>query len=126
MSHPYETASPCRRRPRQEGPHVDCSPRLSHRECAPTGPCEDAEDAGLRRRRGSPEEGDDGEEDEEEHSCRACRQVFDSLSDLAQHKINQCQLTASWEVFVDVKVGLRSPTPDSVLSCLLTIIPNSH
>lgn len=62
-------------------------------ECAPERECEDAEDGRLRRRRCSPEEGDEAEEEDEEHSCRACRQVFDSLSDLTQHKINQCQLT---------------------------------
>ena len=44
----------------------------------------------------SPEEGEEGEEEDEEpalHSCDSCRQVFESLSDLTEHKINQCQLT---------------------------------
>ncbi|KAI4905527.1 hypothetical protein NFI96_000704 [Prochilodus magdalenae] len=66
---------------------------LLNPECAPERVSEDAEDGRLRRRRCSPEEGDEAEEEDEEHSCRACRQVFDSLSDLTQHKINQCQLT---------------------------------
>lgn len=63
------------------------------RECAPDTVCEDAEDGRLTRRRCSPREGDEGEEEDEEHSCRSCHQVFDSASDLSQHKINQCQLT---------------------------------
>lgn len=38
---------------------------------------------------------DEGEELEEEavHSCDSCLQVFESLSDITEHKINQCQLT---------------------------------
>ena len=27
------------------------------------------------------------------HSCDSCLQVFESLSDITEHKINQCQLT---------------------------------
>ncbi|KAJ7426508.1 hypothetical protein WISP_15135 [Willisornis vidua] len=43
---------------------------------------------------------DEGEELEEEavHSCDSCLQVFESLSDITEHKINQCQLTVSIEV----------------------------
>lgn len=76
------------------------------RECDPSAACEDAEDGRLtrsrrrrRRRRNSPEVGEEVEEaeeeedEDEEHSCRSCHQVFDSASDLTQHKINQCQLT---------------------------------
>ncbi|KAG8133539.1 hypothetical protein E2320_011302 [Naja naja] len=39
-----------------------------------------------------PEEGEDLEE-EAVHSCDSCLQVFESLSDITEHKINQCQLT---------------------------------
>ncbi|KAK3566581.1 hypothetical protein QTP86_001074 [Hemibagrus guttatus] len=69
------------------------------RECAPDTVCEDAEDGRLTRRRCSPGEGDEGEEEDEEHSCRSCHQVFDSASDLSQHKINQCQLT---DLFISI------------------------
>lgn len=31
-------------------------------------------------------------EDEAVHSCDSCLQVFESLSDITEHKINQCQL----------------------------------
>ncbi|XP_056453650.1 zinc finger protein 521-like isoform X2 [Gadus chalcogrammus] len=59
---------------------------------------DDGEDGGRvrKRRHLSPEEGEEGEEEDEEpalHSCDSCRQVFESLSDLTEHKINQCQLT---------------------------------
>ncbi|RMC15499.1 hypothetical protein DUI87_07691 [Hirundo rustica rustica] len=52
---------------------------------------------------------DEGEELEEEavHSCDSCLQVFESLSDITEHKINQCQLTVSC-----------CPLPQSVLSAL--------
>uniref|UniRef100_A0A670XX93 Zinc finger protein 521 n=1 Tax=Pseudonaja textilis TaxID=8673 RepID=A0A670XX93_PSETE len=43
-----------------------------------------------------PEEGEDLEE-EAVHSCDSCLQVFESLSDITEHKINQCQLTDIWE-----------------------------
>ncbi|KAL6056631.1 hypothetical protein STEG23_020358, partial [Scotinomys teguina] len=38
---------------------------------------------------------DDSEELEDEavHSCDSCLQVFESLSDITEHKIHQCQLT---------------------------------
>lgn len=69
-------------------------------ECSLERELEDGEaEAGsrrLRKRLLSPEEGKEGEEDDEEaalHSCDSCRQVFESLSDLTEHKINQCQLT---------------------------------
>lgn len=69
-------------------------------ECTLESGLEDGEaEAGsrrLRKRLLSPEEGKEGEEDDEEaalHSCDSCRQVFESLSDLTEHKINQCQLT---------------------------------
>jgi hypothetical protein len=67
-------------------------------ECALESGLEDGEaEAGsrrLRKRLLSPEEGEE-EEDEEAalHSCDSCQQVFESLSDLTEHKINQCQLT---------------------------------
>lgn len=71
--------------------------------CGPTDPesaleraAEDGEVGRLRKGLLSPEEGEEGEEEDEEpalHSCDSCRQVFESLSDLTEHKINQCQLT---------------------------------
>ncbi|KAG9328660.1 hypothetical protein JZ751_011551, partial [Albula glossodonta] len=68
-------------------------------------PAEDGEEAGLKRKavsQGETEGEVDGEEDEEApHSCAGCRQVFESLNDLNEHKINQCQLT----------VGRRSIDP---------------
>ncbi|KAM7379378.1 hypothetical protein PAMP_004936 [Pampus punctatissimus] len=65
-------------------------------ECALERAAEDGETRRLRKRLLSPEEGEEGEEEDEEpalHSCDSCRQVFESLSDLTEHKINQCQLT---------------------------------
>lgn len=65
-------------------------------ECALERAAEDGETGRLRKRLISPEEGEEGEEEDEEpalHSCDSCRQVFESLSDLTEHKINQCQLT---------------------------------
>jgi len=65
-------------------------------ECALERAAEDGETGRLRKRLLSPEEAEEGEEDDEEpalHSCDSCRQVFESLSDLTEHKINQCQLT---------------------------------
>ncbi|KAG9332185.1 hypothetical protein JZ751_015548 [Albula glossodonta] len=65
-------------------------------------PAEDGEEAGLKRKavsQGETEGEVDGEEDEEApHSCAGCRQVFESLNDLNEHKINQCQLTVSSEL----------------------------
>ncbi|CAG07611.1 unnamed protein product, partial [Tetraodon nigroviridis] len=65
-------------------------------ECTLERAAEDGETGRLRKRLLSPEEGEEGEEEDEEpalHSCDSCRQVFESLSDLTEHKINQCQLT---------------------------------
>ncbi|KAM7400583.1 hypothetical protein PAMA_004996 [Pampus argenteus] len=75
-------------------------------ECALERAAEDGETRRLRKRLLSPEEGEEGEEEDEEpalHSCDSCRQVFESLSDLTEHKINQCQLT-------DCNMQLRDPT----------------
>ncbi|KAK2517945.1 hypothetical protein Q9233_012866 [Columba guinea] len=46
---------------------------------------------------------DEGEELEEEavHSCDSCLQVFESLSDITEHKINQCQLTGGVHRYLD-------------------------
>ncbi|XP_046884494.1 zinc finger protein 521-like isoform X1 [Hypomesus transpacificus] len=68
----------------------------SDSECALERATEDGEPRRLRKRLLSPEEGEEGEEEDDEpalHSCDSCRQVFESLSDLTEHKINQCQLT---------------------------------
>ena len=68
-------------------------------ECALESGLEDGEAQArsrrLRKRLLSPEEGEEEEEEEEAalHSCDSCQQVFESLSDLTEHKINQCQLT---------------------------------
>ncbi|XP_060769593.1 zinc finger protein 521 isoform X1 [Neoarius graeffei] len=85
----------------------------SDRECAPDTVCEDAEDGRLTRRRCSPGEGDEGEEEDEEHSCRSCHQVFDSASDLSQHKINQCQLTDGAELEDDPSCSWPASSPSS-------------
>lgn len=50
---------------------------------------EDGEAIDCKKR---PEDGEDLE-DEVVHSCDSCLQVFESLSDITEHKINQCQLT---------------------------------
>lgn len=50
---------------------------------------EDGEALDCKKR---PEDGEDLE-DEVVHSCDSCLQVFESLSDITEHKINQCQLT---------------------------------
>ncbi|KAJ1191248.1 hypothetical protein NDU88_000564, partial [Pleurodeles waltl] len=50
---------------------------------------EDGEETDCKRR---PEEGEELEE-ETVHSCDSCLQVFESLSDITEHKINQCHLT---------------------------------
>ncbi|KQK75587.1 hypothetical protein AAES_145416 [Amazona aestiva] len=46
---------------------------------------------------------DEGEELEEEavHSCDSCLQVFESLSDITEHKINQCQLAGGVHSYLD-------------------------
>lgn len=86
-------------------------------ECALERPAEDGETGCLRKRLISPEEGDEGEEEDEEpalHSCDSCRQVFESLSDLTEHKINQCQLTGKQR-----SAHRASPTLcHSALACL--------
>uniref|UniRef100_A0A8C0WYB1 Zinc finger protein 521 n=1 Tax=Castor canadensis TaxID=51338 RepID=A0A8C0WYB1_CASCN len=50
---------------------------------------EDGEAIDCKKR---PEDGEELE-DEAVHSCDSCLQVFESLSDITEHKINQCQLT---------------------------------
>lgn len=50
---------------------------------------EDGEALDCKKR---PEDGEELE-DEAVHSCDSCLQVFESLSDITEHKINQCQLT---------------------------------
>ncbi|MEQ2235909.1 hypothetical protein ILYODFUR_007029 [Ilyodon furcidens] len=72
-------------------------------ECALERVAEDGEAGHLRKRLLSLEEGEEGEEEDEEpalHSCDSCRQVFESLSDLTEHKINQCQLTENMPRYV--------------------------
>uniref|UniRef100_A0A8C6AIN7 C2H2-type domain-containing protein n=1 Tax=Monodon monoceros TaxID=40151 RepID=A0A8C6AIN7_MONMO len=50
---------------------------------------EDGEAGDCKKR---PEDGEELE-DEGVHSCDSCFQVFESLSDITEHKINRCQLT---------------------------------
>ncbi|XP_005990800.1 zinc finger protein 521 isoform X2 [Latimeria chalumnae] len=58
---------------------------------------------------------EEGEELEEEalHSCDSCLQVFESLSDLTEHKINQCQLTDSADVEDDPSCSWPASSPSS-------------
>ncbi|XP_062386198.1 zinc finger protein 521 isoform X3 [Sardina pilchardus] len=82
----------------------------------PEGVAEDAEDGRLRKRRLSPEQGEEGEEDDDEaalHSCDGCRQVFESLSDLTEHKINQCQLTDGADLEDDPSCSWPASSPSS-------------
>ncbi|XP_048113963.1 zinc finger protein 521 isoform X1 [Alosa alosa] len=82
----------------------------------PEGVVEDAEDGRLRKRRLSPEQGEEGEEEDDEavlHSCGGCRQVFESLSDLTEHKINQCQLTDGADLEDDPSCSWPASSPSS-------------
>ncbi|KAI1901320.1 hypothetical protein AGOR_G00033090 [Albula goreensis] len=80
-------------------------------------PAEDGEEAGLKRKavsQGETEGEVDGEEDEEApHSCGGCRQVFESLSDLNEHKINQCQLTDGGDAEDDPSCSWPASSPSS-------------
>uniref|UniRef100_A0A8C2WNZ6 Zinc finger protein 521 n=1 Tax=Cyclopterus lumpus TaxID=8103 RepID=A0A8C2WNZ6_CYCLU len=70
----------------------------------------------MRKRLLSPEEAEEGEEDDEEpalHSCDSCRQVFESLSDLTEHKINQCQLTDGADIEDDPSCSWTASSPSS-------------
>ncbi|KAK2822444.1 hypothetical protein Q5P01_022509 [Channa striata] len=85
-------------------------------ECALERAAEDGETGRLRKRLLSPEEGEEGEEEDEEpalHSCDSCRQVFESLSDLTEHKINQCQLTDAVDLEDDPSCSWPASSPSS-------------
>ncbi|KAM8850810.1 zinc finger protein 521 isoform 4-T4 [Spinachia spinachia] len=85
-------------------------------ECALERAAEDGETGRLRKRPLSPEEAEEGEEDDEEpalHSCDSCRQVFESLSDLTEHKINQCQLTDGVDLEDDPSCSWPASSPSS-------------
>ncbi|XP_068459230.1 zinc finger protein 521 isoform X3 [Clinocottus analis] len=85
-------------------------------ECALERAAEDGETGRLRKRLLSPEEAEEGEEDDEEpalHSCDSCRQVFESLSDLTEHKINQCQLTDGVDLEDDPSCSWPASSPSS-------------
>uniref|UniRef100_A0A3Q3K2V6 Zinc finger protein 521 n=1 Tax=Monopterus albus TaxID=43700 RepID=A0A3Q3K2V6_MONAL len=87
-----------------------------HPECALERAAEDGETRHLRKRLLSPEEGEEGEEEDEEptlHSCDSCRQVFESLSDLTEHKINQCQLTDCADLEDDPSCSWPASSPSS-------------
>ncbi|XP_035270767.1 zinc finger protein 521-like isoform X3 [Anguilla anguilla] len=72
---------------------------------------EDGEE-GLKKRLVSLEEREDGEE-EALHSCDGCLQVFESLSDLTEHKINQCQLTDGADIEDDPSCSWPASSPSS-------------
>ncbi|KAM8839662.1 zinc finger protein 521-like isoform 3-T4 [Synchiropus picturatus] len=77
---------------------------------------EDGDTRRLRKRLLSPEEGEEGEEEDEEpalHSCDSCQQVFESLSDLTEHKINQCQLTDGADIEDDPTCSWPASSPSS-------------
>ncbi|OBS80330.1 hypothetical protein A6R68_21468, partial [Neotoma lepida] len=61
-----------------------------HPNCKLEDKTEDGEAIDCKKR---PEDGEELE-DEAVHSCDSCLQVFESLSDITEHKIHQCQLTA--------------------------------
>ncbi|XP_037313068.2 zinc finger protein 521-like isoform X1 [Pungitius pungitius] len=85
-------------------------------ECALERAAEDGGTGRLRKRLLSPEEAEEGEEDDEEpalHSCDSCRQVFESLSDLTEHKINQCQLTDGVDLEDDPSCSWPASSPSS-------------
>ncbi|XP_056912036.1 zinc finger protein 521 isoform X3 [Takifugu flavidus] len=85
-------------------------------ECTLERAAEDGETGRLRKRLLSPEEGEEGEEEDEEpalHSCDSCRQVFESLSDLTEHKINQCQLTDGADLEDDPSCSWPASSPSS-------------
>ncbi|XP_067833905.1 zinc finger protein 521-like isoform X3 [Heptranchias perlo] len=57
---------------------------------------------------------EDEELDEESlHSCDSCLQVFDSLTDLTEHKINQCQLTDGLDGEDDPSCSWPASSPSS-------------
>ncbi|XP_034090383.1 zinc finger protein 521 isoform X3 [Gymnodraco acuticeps] len=98
----------------QQSPGLTAIP--SDPECALERAAEDGETGRLRKRLLSPEEGEEGEEDDEEpalHSCDSCRQVFESLSDLTEHKINQCQLTDGADLEDDPSGSWPASSPSS-------------
>lgn len=70
-------------------PHTYSVDFFSDPNCKLEDKTEDGEALDCKKR---PEDGEELE-DEAVHSCDSCLQVFESLSDITEHKINQCQLT---------------------------------
>ncbi|XP_056377728.1 zinc finger protein 521 isoform X2 [Hyla sarda] len=70
---------------------------------------EDGEATDCKKRQ---EEGDELEE-EGAHSCDSCLQVFESLSDITEHKISQCQLTDGADVEDDPSCSWPASSPSS-------------
>nr|XP_033789724.1 zinc finger protein 521 isoform X4 [Geotrypetes seraphini] len=70
---------------------------------------EDGEATDCKKRQ---EEGDELEE-EAVHSCDSCLQVFESLSDITEHKINQCQLTDGVDLEDDPTCSWPASSPSS-------------
>uniref|UniRef100_A0A803JC63 Zinc finger protein 521 n=1 Tax=Xenopus tropicalis TaxID=8364 RepID=A0A803JC63_XENTR len=70
---------------------------------------EDGESTDCKKRQ---EEGDELEE-EAVHSCDSCLQVFESLSDITEHKISQCQLTDGADVEDDPTCSWPASSPSS-------------
>ncbi|XP_029102124.1 zinc finger protein 521-like isoform X1 [Scleropages formosus] len=77
-------------------------------------PAEDGEEGGLKSGPVPLEEREEEEADEEAlHSCDGCLQVFESLSDLTEHKINQCQLTDGADIEDDPSCSWPASSPSS-------------
>ncbi|RXM35232.1 Zinc finger protein 521 [Acipenser ruthenus] len=102
---------------------------------------EDGEEGDLKKRLISLEEGEEIE-DEALHSCDSCLQVFESLSDLTEHKINQCQLTGivpvtmqykyvkmmmfyktMWPPDVHLRLKFKTASVDKLTPNFISIIP---
>ncbi|XP_039610636.1 zinc finger protein 521 isoform X6 [Polypterus senegalus] len=73
---------------------------------------EDGEPGDLKKQLAALEEGEEIEE-EALHSCDSCLQVFESVSDLTEHKINQCQLTDGPDVEDDPSCSWPASSPSS-------------
>ncbi|XP_029109555.1 zinc finger protein 521-like isoform X2 [Scleropages formosus] len=70
-------------------------------------------EADLRRGQLPVEDEEDGEEEEASHSCPGCQQVFESPSDLAEHRTGQCQQTDGPDVDDDPSCSWPASSPSS-------------
>lgn len=62
-------------------------------------------------------------EDEAVHSCDSCLQVFESLSDITEHKINQCQLAGTPPPLACSTLPSAGPACSSLPSALTSLRP---